>query len=169
MEDKKDKREKPNITNNFNGNVGQVINNVEVQHVHFDKDMQMEVQQHVEEQHIEAARADDKTIEEKAKLTFEEAIPEKLRTGIILPAWNRLRDENLLKEDYTLNTTFGGAKYIAKKICEMHNRTLPDSQDKKNKWRPFELLWGIEKNTLKVKGNPGKEIQAQIDKIFNNI
>lgn len=107
--------------------------------------------------------------QEPEQFPFAKAIPESLRTGLLLIAWNKLREGKLLKEDYTLNTTQGGAKYIAMKISEMHNRSLPDDQDKKNEWRPFELLWGIKKNNLKAKDNPGEDVQAQIDRIFNSI
>lgn len=152
MEDKKDNREKPTTTNNFYAPVGQVINNVEMQHVHFDKDMQMQVQ-NVEEQHIEAAPKPD----------FETVIPEYFRNKKMLPYWDKLRDAGLLDGEYRLITSKAAAHYMVQCFCAKRDEGKRETG--KKEWAPFEKFWEIQH--LKEADNTfANEVWEKINDIF---
>lgn len=93
-------------------------------------------------------------------LSFEDAIPEHLRTGRLLVAWNQLVKEGILTHDYQLaeDTSLSAAKYIVGCFCLNMGRNI---------WTPFEQFWGI-KNLRCAKNNTRKEVQNTIDKIFLN-
>lgn len=154
MEDSKEKRERPSITNNFNAPIGQVINNIEHQEVHFDKDSQMQVQ-NVEEQHIEAAPKPD----------FETVIPPYFRTKEMMDIWNGLRDAGLLDGEYRLITSKAAARYMVKCFCE--KRDEGKRKKEKKEWTPFEKFWEIEH--LKEAGDTfAHDVWKKINDVFEN-
>ena len=93
--------------------------------------------------------------------SFEEAIPEYLRTGKLLKAWIKLRDAGLLDKDYHLakNVSKAAANYMVIGFC--------DGKQKKE-WKPFEKFWGL--TNLKVaKGQFSKKQSDIISRIFMNL
>lgn len=163
MEDKKEKKERPSITNNFNAPIGQVINNVEHQEVHFDKDSQMQVQ-NVEEQHIEKPTEAAPEKKEKPKLTFAEAIPKCFRTDDMMIVWNKLRDEGLVDERYQLKTSKAAAHYIVVRFCQKRDgrRTAEKT------WAPFEHFWNLSELD-KADWEFSKADYKKINAVFENL
>lgn len=93
--------------------------------------------------------------------SWEEAIPEWLRTGKLLIAWNELRKAEILDDDYRLMN--GGSKAEAHFLV-----TCFCQQKKKNTWKPFEDFWGF--TDLKHgKGAFSKEQEDVIYVIFRNL
>ncbi len=110
----------------------------------------------VNEQEVE-----DAVVIEEQRPSWEEAIPEYLRTGKLLVAWNKLRDAGLLDKDYHLakNVSKAAANYIVMGFCD---------GKKKKEWKPFEEFWGL--TNLKVaKGQFSKEQNETISQIFMNL
>lgn len=102
-----------------------------------------------------------KTPKSENSSSWEEAIPEYLRTGKLLVAWNKLRDAGLLDKDYHLakNVSKAAANYIVMGFCD---------GKKKKEWKPFEEFWGL--TNLKVaKGQFSKEQNETISQIFMNL
>lgn len=98
---------------------------------------------------------------EDTRPSWEEAIPEWLRTGKLLIAWNELRKADILDDDYRLMN--GGSK------AEAHFLVTCFCQQKKNNmWKPFEYFWGF--TDLKHgKGAFSKEQEDVISEIFRNL
>lgn len=99
--------------------------------------------------------------EDNKPLSFEDAIPEHLRTGRLLVAWNQLVKEGILTHDYQLgeDTSKSTAKYLVECFCLNKGR---------NYWTSFEQFWEL-KNLRCVKDLPRKEVRDAIDKIFCNL
>ena len=99
--------------------------------------------------------------EDSKPLSFEDAIPEHLRTGRLLVAWNQLAKEGILTHDYKLAEGISNpaAKYLVERFCLNKGR---------NYWTSFEQFWEL-KNLRCVKDLPRKEVRDAIDKIFYNL
>lgn len=110
---------------------------------------------------VNVQEVEDAVVIEEQRPSWEEAIPEYLRTGKLLVAWNKLRDAGLLDKDYHLakNVSKAAANYIVMGFCD---------GKKKKEWKPFEEFWGL--TNLKVaKGQFSKEQNETISQIFMNL
>ena len=94
--------------------------------------------------------------------SWEECIPEYLRSGIMCEIWIKLKKSGLLTEDYQLakGVSKSAAKYIAESMC--HKK-----KSKRNEWKPFEKLWGL-KDLLHAGTDFNKEQEEIISKIFRD-
>lgn len=93
--------------------------------------------------------------------SFEEAIPEYLRTGKLLVAWNKLRKAGILNEDYRLadDVSNAAAHFMVTCFCE---------KKKNNEWKPFEQFWGL-KDLRWSKCEFSKEQELKISTIFREL
>ncbi len=104
---------------------------------------------------------DEVALPQDSQPSWAEAIPEWLRTGKLLIAWNELRKADILDDDYRLMN--GGSKAEAHFLV-----TCFCQQKKKNTWKPFEDFWGF--TDLKHgKGAFSKEQEDVISEIFRNL
>lgn len=101
-------------------------------------------------------------VAEESRPTWEEAIPEYLRTGKWETAWKKLKEEGFLDADY----------HSTKQLKEPRNAHYVAScfvkRDGSNEYACFERLWGM-KNLRQVKSNPDKDLKDRVDKIFSNL
>ena len=93
--------------------------------------------------------------------SWEEAIPEYLRTGKLEVAWKELRQAGILEEDYRLVN--GGSKAEAHFLVTCFCR-----QKKNNTWKPFEVFWGFT-DLIHGEGAFSKEQEDIISEIFRNL
>lgn len=79
-----------------------------------------------------------------AAATWEECIPDYLRSGKLLTIWNKLRTEGFLTEDYHLapGVNKSVAKYIARQFNEKHFQ-IAHIKNHDMEWEPFERYWGF--------------------------
>lgn len=96
--------------------------------------------------------------EDNKPLTFEDAIPEHLRTGLFCEVWIRLVKAGFLNDDKTLaqKTTKVAAQYIARSFFTNSDRV---------EWSHFERFWGLQ-NLRYPLGEPKESDKNAIDKIF---
>lgn len=105
--------------------------------------------------------------EDKILPSWEEVIPEWLRTGKLLIAWNELRRDGVLREDYQLKEKKAAVAY---RLVEGFHQAWEELTGRKgNKpWRYFEDFWGFE--NLKTRGGSiSKESETAITKIFREL
>lgn len=89
---------------------------------------------------------------------FRVGIPEYLRKGRLLEAWDGLVEAGYLTEDKKLEKT-------TKKVAAQYIVTCFCANRKTNEWSVFEKFWGI--SNLKTDlGEPKKADKEKIDKIF---
>ena len=94
--------------------------------------------------------------------SWEEAIPEYLRTGKWATAWQRLKEQGFVDENYHRTEKLKetrDAHYVASCFVRY---------DGSNEYAPFERLWGM-KNLRQVKSRPTPELKNEIDKIFSEL
>lgn len=96
-------------------------------------------------------------------LDFEKTIPEEFRTGLLLKAWNKLVENQILTKDYQLakGTSKLAAKYIVESFCHKKGMNMIS-------WKPFEDFWGL-RNLKAIKGTFNKELESKISKIFREL
>jgi len=150
-------QDKPTINNNFYGNIGQQIGNVEHMEVHFDKDMQMHVG-HVEEMDACVGSQPSDSNAGRQRPAFEDAIPEELRIGKLFTVWVKLKGEGILDEDYLLapDIPHTAANYLVTCFCA----------EGQNQWKAFEEFWNIP-NLKDKKGAFGNTLKDKINAIFS--
>lgn len=104
---------------------------------------------------------DEATLPPDRRPSWEEAIPEYLRTGKLEVAWKELRQAGILEEDYRLVN--GGSKAEAHFLVTCFCR-----QKKNNSWKPFEVFWGFT-DLIHGEGAFSKEQEDIISEIFRNL
>ena len=115
----------------------------------------------------EVERCEDEGCEEEPRSSWEESIPEWLRTGKLGVAWSELRRDGVLREDYQLTEKKAAVAY---RLVEGFHQAWEDLNGRKrNKpWRCFEDFWGFEH--LKTRGGSiSKELETVITKIFREL
>ena len=110
---------------------------------------------------VAVSEIEDAVVVEEIRPSWEEAVPEWLRTGKLLIAWNELRKVDILDDDYRLMN--GGSKAEAHFLV-----TCFCQQKKKNTWKPFENFWGFT-DLIHGKGAFSKEQEDVISEIFRNL
>lgn len=94
-------------------------------------------------------------------LSFEEAIPEYLRTGKWATAWQRLKEHGFVDESChrTEKMTGLAAAYIVSHF---------EKPDETSPWTLFEDFWEV-KNLRQTKKKPAKSVKEEIDSIFTKL
>lgn len=113
---------------------------------------------------VAVSEIEDAVVVEEIRPSWEVAIPEWLRTGKLLIAWNELRKADILREDYQLREKKAAVAY---RLVEGFHQAWVDLNGKRgNKpWKYFEDFWGFE--NLKTRGGSiSKESETVITKIF---
>ena len=98
---------------------------------------------------------------------FEEAIPECFRTGILMTAWDKLRKEGILRDDFQMTDPKAAVAY---RLAEYFNEKLKDLNKRANtkQWQCFERFWGF--NNLKTRGGDiSKDTDNTIANIFSTL
>ncbi len=104
---------------------------------------------------------------EELRPSWEEVIPEYLRTGKLWVAWSELRKKGILKDDFQLMENKAA---VAHRLVECFHQAWIDLNGRKgNKpWRYFEKFWGFE--NLKTRGGSiSNELETTITKIFREL
>lgn len=98
---------------------------------------------------------------------FEEAVPERLRTGRLAAAWEGLRKAGIVDEERRL---VEGSKAEAHYVAECFNMLLREIRGGRGKmeWKPFEILWGY-RDLIHGEGNFSAMQRGRIDAVFSNL
>jgi len=94
--------------------------------------------------------------------SFEEAIPEYLRTGKLFVAWEKLKEEGFLDDNYHLAEET--PKLAAKRIVEL----FAEYRNENKRWTIFENFWGI-KNLRMMPGKVSDEKDIILSRIFREL
>lgn len=112
--------------------------------------------------------------QKKERPTFEEAIVKRgFGTGLFMAAWNQLRNEGFLTEDYQLGEKTS-RKTAAVMIAAFSNKynEINGIKNGENLWKPFESFWDKEhlKNDLKQASSENQsDEEKKIYKIFREL
>lgn len=93
--------------------------------------------------------------------SWEDCIPEYLRSGLLRKAWDELRSAGILSDDFQLapGVSKSAGKYIVERFCQKRQQ---------NEWKPFEKFWHLEE--LRRAGNDFSAVQKnKISAIFREL
>ena len=107
----------------------------------------------------------DKTLQDRPQ--WEHVIPQYLRTDKWSTAWQKLREQGFLDENYQLTEEIIADEDEAKRIAR-YIATSFIKMNGKNEWTPFEKLWGME-NLRTIKADPEKENKSKLEGIFSHL